>query len=379
MGPCVRVGNARIATCPNQHKNTPVWSHSQSCCLTMLAGKSARGHAAPPPRRGADGAVGGPPPCILCGSCEVAPCCSACSRLTSKWKRVDIPILINKHRRVQAENAALQQAIEQRLSAQMRYRELLHRKEVLLLRLRRTRELITKQSSSLDKESKRVRSKRQQVQANLKQLKQAIHNLESNKNSLYNDSLYKSGLLEQRKELAILRTRLSDKRKERIFELLSILPVLPVNDQQCRIINIVLPNNGDYSVVESHVLAAALGYIVHIVRLIASYLGVVLPFRMESRGSQSYIYREGSATKYPLFLESNECELWLAITALHINVAYLCATQGFLPNKTQIPQILLNLRRLLQSPDLGSDIPSRQPSAREAAEKKDLLGDWELI
>jgi len=72
-------------------------------------------------------------------------------RRTSKWKRVDIPILINKHRRVQAENAALQQAIEQRLSAQTRYRELLHRKEVLLLRLRRTRELITKQSSSLDK------------------------------------------------------------------------------------------------------------------------------------------------------------------------------------------------------------------------------------
>lgn len=33
------------------------------------------------------------------------------------------------------------------------------------------------------------------------------------------------------------------------------------------------------------------------------------------------------STKYPLYLLSNERELWTAITALNINVAYLCASQ----------------------------------------------------
>ena len=109
----------------------------------------------------------------------------------------------------------------------------------------------------------------------MKHLKQAIYNLENSKNSLHNDSLYKSGLLEQRKELALIRSQLLDKKKELVFEvrprprprrvcvwamapradrslsdpdtaaqLLTILPILPVNDQQCRVINIVLPNNG---------------------------------------------------------------------------------------------------------------------------------------
>jgi hypothetical protein len=115
--------------------------------------------------------------------------------------------------------------------------------------------------------------------------------------------------------------------------------------------------------------------VVHIVKMIAGYLGVVLPFRMESRGSQSIIYKEGSryaptcslrlispplflhhkpsgwwafgrlpvflawvrawgmrhvadlSTKFPLFLQSNERELWTGVTALNINVAYLCASQ----------------------------------------------------
>jgi hypothetical protein len=35
----------------------------------------------------------------------------------------------------------------------------------------------------------------------------------------------------------------------------------------------------------------------------------------------------GHSTKYPLYLQSNERELWTAVTALNINVAYLCASQ----------------------------------------------------
>ncbi len=52
----------------------------------------------------------------------------------------------------------------------------------------------------------------------MKHLKQAIYNLENSKNSLHNDSLYKSGLLEQRKELALIRSQLLDKKKELVFE-----------------------------------------------------------------------------------------------------------------------------------------------------------------
>jgi hypothetical protein len=52
----------------------------------------------------------------------------------------------------------------------------------------------------------------------MKQLKQAIYSLENSKNSLHNDSLYKSGLVEQRKELALIRSQLSDKKKELVYE-----------------------------------------------------------------------------------------------------------------------------------------------------------------
>ncbi|ELR19484.1 UV radiation resistance associated protein [Acanthamoeba castellanii str. Neff] len=302
---------------------------------------------------------------------------------TSKWKRVDIPLLVNKYRRAQADNAAMQNRIEERITAQLRHRELLMRKQVLLLRVQKARERVAEHAQWMERENRRVRAQRQQTQEKMKHLKQAIYNLENSKNSLHNDSLYKSGLLEQRKELALIRSQLLDKKKELVFELLTILPILPVNDQQCRVINIVLPNNGDYASVPRGVLAAALGYVVHIVKMIAGYLGVVLPFRMESRGSQSIIYKEGSSTKYPLYLQSNERELWTAVTALNINVAYLCASQGFLPGKHQIPQTLLNLRRLLQSPNLGADTPPRKWHGlgrdKQQAEKDPTLGDWEFI
>ncbi len=35
-------------------------------------------------------------------------------------------------------------------------------------------------------------------------------------------------------------------------QLLTILPILPVNDQQCRVINIVLPNNGTHARTHTH-------------------------------------------------------------------------------------------------------------------------------
>lgn len=166
---------------------------------------------------------------------------------TSKWKRVDIPILINKYKRAHEENTDMQNKIERSVSAQLQRRELLVRKQVLMLRVQRARDLISQHSAWTEKgaslstsrhrpistqlrirspplsllavtEAKRVRKQRQQVQEKMKQLKQAIYNLENSKNSLYNDSHYKSGLLEQRKELALLRSLAADKKKELIFE-----------------------------------------------------------------------------------------------------------------------------------------------------------------
>jgi len=321
-------------------------------------------------------------PCSLCGTCEVKPCCSTCSKLTSKWKRVDIPFLISKQKRRQAENVVMQRRIEELTAAQKRYGELLMRRQTLVLRMEQVRKFIRQHSRGLSKEGKRVRVQRQQTRERMEHLKKAIGTLAKCEGCLYNDDSYKAGLLDQRTELALVRSQTASKRKELIFELLTILPILPVNDQQCRVINIVLPNSGDYSGVPRLVLAAALGYVVHIVDMIAGYLGIVLPFQMESRGSQSLIYKEGSSTKYPLYSQNNERELRAAITALNINIAYLCASQGFQPSKHQVPQTLLNLRRLLQSPSLGSDMPTEKLKGTKDGKlqtEDPSLSDWVLL
>lgn len=55
---------------------------------------------------------------------------------------MDIPLLVNKYRRAQADNTAMQNRIEERITAQLRHRELLMRKQVLLLRVQKARERV---------------------------------------------------------------------------------------------------------------------------------------------------------------------------------------------------------------------------------------------
>ena len=112
------------------------------------------------------------------------------------------------------------------------------------------------------------------------------------------------------------------------------------------------------------ILYTALGYVVLLQILISKYLDVTLPFKLEHRGSESFIFREESrptgrdalttsSNRFPLYHRGNEKEFRLGVDALNINIAYLCFTQSLSLTKQQIPQTLLNLRRLLLVPWLG--------------------------
>jgi hypothetical protein len=64
---------------------------------------------------------------------------------------VDIPLLVNKYRRAQADNAAMQNRIEERITAQLRHRELLMRKQVLLLRVQKARERVAEHAQWMER------------------------------------------------------------------------------------------------------------------------------------------------------------------------------------------------------------------------------------
>ena len=208
-----------------------------------------------------------------------------------------------------------------------------------------------------------------------------------------------------RKEHGDLVEQVMLKRQELIRNLLSVLPVSPISENSCRIINIILPSSGMTALsllllsksslhslsntqatiqvrfflsyllfffddglfclaVQRTLLYTALGYVAQMQVLISRYLDVTLPFKLEHRGSESFIYREDSrqpgrdsgsvaATKFPLFHRGNEKEFRHGVDALNINLAYLCFSQSLSLNKRQIPHTLLNLRRLVQIPWLG--------------------------
>jgi hypothetical protein len=326
------------------------------------------------------------PPCNVCKTRERAsPCWRQCSQKIIQ-RRQELSRLAMALQFKKKEKEALQRRVEELLAARNRQNLLVVKRERVHHRVQKAKEKMAKQRKWLEEEGKQIVDLRVRNQEKSKRLKEAIFQLENTKHRLFGTHEYKSGLSELKREARLRADEVVRRRKELTLELFTLFPVLPLNESQCRIVNIMLPNNGDYSTIQPIALASGLGYIVHIVKILAIYLDVSLPFCMDSCGSNSTIYSKYNGKRYPLFRRAGEeREFGMAIRALLINIAFLCSSQGLVLTKAQYPQILLNLRRLLQSRHLGCNVPPEHASNQLSRDKLREtatglgLGDWEMI
>lgn len=89
--------------------------------------------------------------------------------------------------------------------------------------------------------------------------------------------------------------RLSEHRKYLIAELLSFFPLNPISEVECCIVNIKLSNSCVHWIgFPPEVIAAALGYLMHLIQIIIDYMKICLPYTMLYFGSRSLIWRDGS-------------------------------------------------------------------------------------
>ncbi|KAI9142242.1 UV radiation resistance protein/autophagy-related protein 14, partial [Paraphysoderma sedebokerense] len=107
-------------------------------------------------------------------------------------------------------------------------------------------------------------------------------------------------------------------------------------------------------------LNAAIGYAVHMLNLLALYLGIHLPFQLIYLGSKSYAkinYAKSIGdpnSQFPLYLTEDNFESFLfALAMLNYNVAYLCHTQGIEIPLQKTPQTLANLMSICKATELG--------------------------
>jgi len=160
--------------------------------------------------------------------------------------------------------------------------------------------------------------------------------------------------------------KLSEYRKYLVAELLSFFPLNPISEEEYCIVNINLPNNSYswFALSSTEEVATALGYIVHILLIVAFYLDICLPYRMHFGGSRSTIWREGSSKKYVLFNNAvsavGACsseEFRIGLEMLNWNIVHLCLLAGrVVVSEHQIDHSLPNLLAALRSHLLGSDI-----------------------
>jgi len=147
-------------------------------------------------------------------------------------------------------------------------------------------------------------------------------------------------------------------RRELIEKLLLILAIYPKSETQTFIVNIPLPNDGNYSNVDATKVAAALGHVLHLVQLMATYLSVSLPYEMTFRSSNSVLWKKESVVSKEFTLSPYSRDFPTALHMLNANIIALCYSQGleFLGESPE-KHTLLNLKKLIQSPNLGRELP----------------------
>ncbi|CAG8484231.1 5337_t:CDS:2 [Acaulospora colombiana] len=129
------------------------------------------------------------------------------------------------------------------------------------------------------------------------------------------------------------------------------------DDDEYAIAGMILPKEANFIRYPYADTNAAVGHVIHMLGLVAYYLGVKLPFVMVNRGSKSYT--KGSVpgipiSKMPLVLNDHNLEVFtVGMAMLNYNIAYLCYTQGVEVAFHKIPHTLQNLYLCCQAPNLG--------------------------
>ncbi|CAG8599544.1 9381_t:CDS:2, partial [Ambispora leptoticha] len=119
-----------------------------------------------------------------------------------------------------------------------------------------------------------------------------------------------------------------------------------------------LPRKGDFKAYPQEEINTAVGHVIHMLGLVAHYLGVKLPFFM-MRGKSSKPYASGALSglersKRPLFLTDHNLEHFtFGMAMLNYNIAYLCHSQGVDIPFNKVPYTLQNLYLCCNSVNLG--------------------------
>ncbi|CAG8443380.1 4107_t:CDS:2 [Diversispora eburnea] len=167
---------------------------------------------------------------------------------------------------------------------------------------------------------------------------------------------------------------LTHSRKVLIGELLSLFDLKEVpdpssssptnNEDDCEymIAGMTLPKKTDYFICPDEKIKidetnAAVGHVIHMVGLIAHYLGVKLPFILVSKGSKSYAKDSMPGIfigKKPLSLDKHNSEVFtVGMAMLNYDIAYLCHTQGVDIPFHKVTNTLRNLYHCCRAPNLG--------------------------
>ncbi|CAG8558085.1 5754_t:CDS:2 [Ambispora gerdemannii] len=119
-----------------------------------------------------------------------------------------------------------------------------------------------------------------------------------------------------------------------------------------------LPRKGDFRACPQEEINTAVGHVIHMLGLIAHYLGVKLPFFM-TRDKNSNPHAHGTLpgvqkSKRPLFLTDQNLEYFTyGMAMLNYNIAYLCHSQGVDIPFNKVPYTLQNLYLCCNSVNLG--------------------------
>ncbi|KAI9240326.1 MAG: hypothetical protein BYD32DRAFT_360604, partial [Podila humilis] len=96
--------------------------------------------------------------------------------------------------------------------------------------------------------------------------------------------------------------------------------------------------------------------VIHMMTLVACYLGIKLPFDTFTRSSKYYIQAAFTAgsKRAPLFLSENNIIAFAAgLGHLNYNIAYLCHSQGVHITLANATNTLENLLACCEAPNLG--------------------------
>eukprot|EP00466_Bigelowiella_natans_P008042 jgi/Bigna1/87939/estExt_fgenesh1_pg.C_260048 len=159
-------------------------------------------------------------------------------------------------------------------------------------------------------------------------------------------------------KILIEREKLAENWNTKIEQLLQFYPIRTKDQDSCSIIGIPLVDKAhllELTTSNEKRVSTALGYTVHITKMIAKYLCIPLPYEMVFHGSSSYIIDKGRLKRR--FYFSKKEEFRTALGLLDISITDLCrkacvaedqiSRYRFLPNILKLIE-LVSLRRVFQ-------------------------------